>query len=220
MGRLRVSRVLAFGLALAITLLLRPSNASIAFGYNGIAAATWADNHALSYDCNVYHCVQTGGGDADCTNFISWALKLGGGYPMHIGTGVENDDHNWWADYDGLHLWVTSFSWTYVAHQEQFQLLHSPGGWLTGSSYGTATNSYTGLSQGDLIAYDWDGNHTYTHMAIQTSPGKDLQWSSSQVGDRVDAHSVNRLRVWWTLSPYNTHRNTTLIQFMHISSSN
>jgi cell wall-associated NlpC family hydrolase len=147
-------------------------------------------------------------------------MHSGGGYPEVLGDGFENNDHNWYGTTDGLGNWVTSYSWGRVPDQMQFQLLHYPGGYYAGQARGTAQNSYTGLSQGDLIAYDWDSNGTYTHMGIQTSAGKDVNWPSSPWGDRVDTHTTDRLRAFWSLYPVNAQRNTTNIQFVHIYSSN
>jgi putative amidase-like protein len=213
-GRLRIP---TFALVAAFALAFRPTMVDVAAAYNGVAAASWADAHGATgtYNCTQLHC-QTD----DCVNFVSWAMYLGGGYPQHLGDGFESNYHNWFETIDGLGNWVPSDSWVKVNPQMQFQLLHIPGGYYAGQARGTATNSFTGLSQGDLLAYDWDSNGTYTHIAIQTSEGKDLHWSSSQVGDRVDQHTTDRVKAWWTLYPYNSQRNTTNIQFIHIYPSN
>lgn len=189
---------------------------SAAAAYSGSSAASWADSHALSTNCSQVPCDTD-----DCTNFVSLAMHIGGGYPFHYGNTDETNDENWFYGLDGLGGWNQSWSWLYAPDQAAFQILHYPGGTWYGTASGTAGYSFDGLSQGDLLFYDWDGNGSIDHVAIQTVRGYDPNVvGGNQYGDLIDEHSSNRRRVWWTLSPYNPARNTTVIDLMRISSSN
>ena len=187
-----------------------------AAAYNGGAAAAWADSHALNYNCSQLPC-----DDNDCTNFVSLAMNLGGGYPQVLGIGVPSDDSLWFNVVGGLGQWNQSWSWAYVQDQYQFQMVHSPGGYKFGTAPGTAGWSFSGLVSGDLLFYDWDSNGSLDHSAIQATRGTDPNWQGgAQYGDLIDEHSNDRARVWWTLYPYNPARNNTVITLVHISPSN
>lgn len=193
--------------------------------YNGAAAATWADAHATSYTCwSPGHPTYLPCDDNDCTNFVSIALHYGGGYTEVLGDGFENNVHNWFLTKNGLNLWVQSDTWAYSSgspNQYQFQQLHIPGGLNEGTATGLAGYSFTGLSPGDLLFYDWGDGHAISHVTMQTTNGTDPKWQGgAQYGSLVDEHSSDRRRVWWTLNPYNPNRNHTTIYFVHISSGN
>jgi len=191
-----------------------------ALGYNGTAAAAWADTHATSYVCwspgnpNALPC----NSNNDCADFVSQALHYGGGYVENLGTGDVTNDMLWFLTKNGLNLWVQSNSWAYVSDHYTFQILHSPGGYLYGSASGTSTALTDGLSPGDIIYYDWDGNGTLDHNAMQTTRGTDPV--NHRTGDLVDERTSDRSRVWWTLEPYNGNKYTTIIGLMHIFPSN
>lgn len=182
--------------------------------YNGGAAAAWADSHATSYNCNQYPC-----DSLDCQNFVSLAMNIGGGYPQVIGTGIQSDDHLWFNTKNGLGLWVQSWSWANVMDQYNFQVTyHKPGGTVFGTAPGTALYSGDGLAPGDELFFDWDSNGTLDHTGIQTTDGIDPQLN--KYGDLLDEHTSDRARVWWSLYPYNSQRNTTRITEVHISPAN
>jgi hypothetical protein len=209
-------------LAVSVAMMGSAMIAPTASAYNGAAAAAWADAHALTHTCwspgnpNALPCDTN-----DCTNFVSLALHYGGGYPEFLGTGIVTDDHLWFLTKNGLNLWVQSNSWAYVTDQYQFQMLHSPGGVTRGTASGLAGYSFSGLSAGDLLFYDFEGNGSLDHVAIQTTPGTDPNWNSgNQYGDLADEHTSDRRRVWWTLNPYNPYRNYTVITLVHIQATN
>lgn len=86
----------------------------------------------------------------DCTNFISQCLWAGG-MPMEL-TGRR--DKGWW--YLGPNEnW--SFSWA-VAHSLRW--------YLDVSGRGHKRESAHQLELGDVISYDWDGDHTWQHNTI------------------------------------------------------
>jgi hypothetical protein len=86
----------------------------------------------------------------DCTNFISQCLWAGG-MPMEV-TGRR--DQGWW--YLGPNEnW--SYSWA-VAHSLRW--------YLDVSGRGEKRESARQLELGDVISYDWDGDHTWQHNTI------------------------------------------------------
>jgi hypothetical protein len=190
-----------------------------AAAYNPAAAASWADAHATNYSCGTSGYPQCDSND--CQNFVSLALNYGGGYGQVLGNGDETDAHNWYLTKNGLGGWTSSLSWDYVSWNQQFQFFHWPGGTVWGYKRGDTTYVYSGLNTGDVLYYDWDSNGTFTHSAIQTTPGYDSEYvNGTQWGDLVDAHTSNRRRRHWTLQRYNAHAATTNIELMHIASGN
>ena len=198
-------------LPLASALLLVVASASVTLGYNGTGAATWARNHAIARQCPALPCLPN-----DCTNFVSWAMNLGGGYPQHVGNGFEENSANWYATKNGLGLWVNSYAWGYADVLYTYMVGHSPTGWLYGWAWGNSSYSYTGLAIGRLVFYDWTNDGTVDHVSIITGTGKDLNWSSTQIGDLISQHDKDRLNTWWTGYPYNQNRNITRIRLVGI----
>ncbi len=216
------------GRALSVTVVAAIAIALVAPGsalaYDGYAAAMWADAHALSYTCwdpshpNALPCDTD-----DCTNFVSDALHYGGGYTEHVGDGNINNNANWWLAKNGMGLWVQSRTWLYTSgwpNLYSYQLAHIPGGWLFATYPGNTYTTYNGLGDGDVLFYDWGGG--MIHAAIQTTAGEDPNWQNGHTtGDLIDEHSTtNRRRVWWTLSPDNSYRNSTTISLVKIGSGN
>lgn len=191
-----------------------------AFAYNGGAAASWADQWALSVEP---YGVPTF--SDDCTNFVSMSLHYGGGYPERQGSniGPTSNDTYWYMAVVGI--WVWSNSWTVAQDQYNFQHWKIPGGTNEGSVNAGSNGSnfeypYTPNSvvTGDEIFYDWNSDGHLDHMSIQVGIGKDP--TSGWSGNYVDQHTTNRFHAFWSLFPYNTQWQTTTITFEHIWSTN
>ncbi len=124
--------------------------ASTALAYSPSGAVAHADQWATNSSwCNNHLCFTQ-----DCTNFVSYALHYGGGYQMVPG-GSNTDDHYWYLT--GW-PWLYSHSWTVANDLYTFQMWHYPGGYLKGTALGSSNYSWDGISAGDLVFYDWDGN--------------------------------------------------------------
>ncbi len=177
------------GMALGIDLFPKNARAQALFQYDGMAAANYADKWAIS---NGGYPSQGGDKESrgdDCTNFASNAM-FAGGFPM--------DDQ--WYSYGNWFGWQYSSAW--VNADYLFDYLYKTG-------YGQFTHGYqgyqrgitntNGLQPGDLIFFSWKNNGYINHMAIQTTGGVD-QWGSPY--DEVDAHTDNRLHVFWTLEDF------------------
>ncbi len=210
-GRLRVRATI---LAAALSLTLVVVAPSTALAYDGNVAATYARDHALACIAGV-PCLAN-----DCTNYVSYSLKAGG-YDVDIGNGVNEDLRNWFSTKNGLGGWEQSFTWAYARHLYEYLIAHDePGGGLYGWANGTSSYSYTGLTKGRLVFYDWTNNGSIDHVSMLTAVGKDLKWHATQIGDLVSTHTTNRLNVWWTLNPYNSNRNFTRIRLVSIDAAN
>lgn len=100
--------------------------------YNASAAANWALNHV--YDAEDYP-------DADCTNFVSKALRAGG-LPT---------DGTW---YQGSEAWIRVIELR---------------DWLINKGYATEYYSYSYAQLGDVIQYEKASNGVFTHSVIVTA---------------------------------------------------
>ncbi len=215
--------------ALLLVVVLTAGSASSAAAYSGSGAASfanqWATPTATTWSdwCYLYGCFgsRTGSDSADCTNFVSNAVRHGGGYPFRAPSGSLTDDHNWFQ-YGSQGNFTNTHSWSVANDYYTFLLWDYPGGYPQTPLSGTSTASYDGLSTGDVLFYDFvsDGtsNGVKNHAAIQVGHG--LSTTYGYFGDLVDAHSHNRYREFWTLAPFNPYRSTTTITPVHISASN
>lgn len=190
-----------------------------AFGYDGAAASTWAQNHWQKGACSAtgsYPCF-----DTDCANFVSFAMSSGGGYDEEFGNGDELNPSLWFSNKNGLNIWSISRTWSLVPRLYDYLIAYDePGGYLLGYANGTATYSYTGLAVGDLLFWDWEGNGTYTHVNMKTKVGKDPTFNPNQIADQVTQHTPDRLNQFWSLYEHNQQRNLTKIKLVGISASN
>ncbi|TAN32079.1 hypothetical protein EPN29_10165 [bacterium] len=178
------------------------------YAYSGNGAASWADGH-WNADAPGWPTFSD-----DCTNYVSQALYLGGGYPQTANNGSPTDDSYWYMNL-GSQTWT--YSWTVAFDQERFQAIHYPGGYYWGTYSGTYGGNDT-IYAGDELFYDWNSDGRVDHMSIQVSYGTDP--NSGWYGDLVDQHTTNRYHAYWTLQPYNANSSTTSIDEYHISSSN
>ncbi|HSW80792.1 MAG TPA: amidase domain-containing protein [Candidatus Saccharimonas sp.] len=126
--------------------------------YNRAAAVQWALNHVQDIRGNLF---------ADCTWFVSQALWAGG---LH--------QTSWWNDYERRQGSVLSQPGTDVARgapnlvkylQQRFPVTVTP---LDGNRF--RDNRVPEAQPGDIIAYDWDSDSTFDHLAfvVDIAPGQ------------------------------------------------
>ena len=125
--------------------------------YSPSSAITYADNHANpgSENCIVSPCLPN-----DCAAFVSQVLSFGGGYKQT--TPKTTSTHllsAWWEKPIGGGFGFTD-SWGGADANYRFQIIHSPGGTLKGTTTGLNQTTASGLSHGSLIYYDWTGDGT------------------------------------------------------------
>lgn len=209
------SRVIFSGFAVAIIAILGYLIVPVSnvYAYDGSTAAGYADRYSLNPNSGSYPVF-----DDDCTNFVSQAVNYGG-YSM-VGDGQSpTDDHNWYMDpcpICGGYTW--SNAWSVASWYYGFLGLDYPGGWNWGTASGTSTNSSSGLNVGDVLFFDWDNDGGIDHAAILVGNGTDPDsgWS----GDLADEHTTNRYHAFWSLCPYNSMANSTVITLEHIDPNN
>jgi hypothetical protein len=197
---------------------------SQAFGYSGSSAASYADSHWNI--CGVYHkfqCIND-----DCTAFVSEAMNAGGGYAQDTnGTVVKastSDDTMWYMHYNPVRdQYYTSKSFTFVQDLRTFLIGDVPGGIDRGTKAGTSLAYDSGGDTGDVLFYNWDpavpdgGSEPYDHANLIVGYGFS---EDDYYGDYIDGHTNYRLHTYWTTRTYNAHVQTTVIDVMHISSTN
>lgn len=171
-----------------------PANA-----YNGGQAASYANSYAINR--NTYWLVFSN----DCTNFISQAMHAGG-----LATNVEwssiPSDNYWTQTWSVAH---TSFTWI-TAHKA------STSAHLSAAQGGGNTPSWH--VPGDPVYYDWENDGHIDHASMNVATGTDPQYPG-WVGDLIDEHTTNRLKVIWNLKPYNAKYAITSFYLDHIPSS-
>jgi len=188
------------------------STASATSGYNGAAAAAYADTYWQTYNPAWPSFASQGG---DCANFVSQALYAGGiamrTSPPYSGNAA------WYMLQSRRHHWSYAPSWINVQDQSIFALQHLPGVTQVASYYGIAPGQTVAdnASQGDIVLYDFNNDGIYDHESIVvasdgTNPDGSTNW------DLVDAHTNNRYHAYWTLAQYNANWATTRLVVLHI----
>lgn len=165
--------------------------------YDGAAAASWADQYAITDGTD--YSTQTQGGDLesngdDCTNFVSNAM-LHGGFPMdEQWYSITDSSGNWQYGSDNDHPWtVAPDLLDYLLGMNLAVVINT----FTGPQRGS--NPTNGLAQGDLVFFSWKNDGNYTHVVIQTVGVVD---NSGNEFDQVDAHTTDRYRAFWTLEDF------------------
>lgn len=186
------------------------------FPYDGAAAASYADQYALTdVDESVSGSLILRHGD-DCTNFASNCLYAGG---MPMSDGWYSQQAGWplqyFADHGYSTAWYHTDSWTVAPALYQYLAANQLAAQVNVFAPGAPLPAYNGLVPGDLVFFDW-GNSQHgsgiTHVVVQTMPGYD---GNGNAVDLVDAHSNARLQVPWYL-PDNQDASTTTIYCVHI----
>jgi hypothetical protein len=202
-------RLFALAGFLAI-LVLAASPAAASSGYNGAAAAQYADTYWSTYN-SAYPSFANKGGD--CTNFVSQALYAGG--IAQRPSPPNSGDAAWYMVKTSRKSWSYSLSWINVMHNENF-LFTLPGvtkvADVTGAAPGQTVSD--NATQGDVVLYDWNNDGTFDHEAIVTASDGTVNGATNW--DLVDAHTNNRYHAYWTLAQYNTSWATTHIVVIHI----
>lgn len=182
-----------------------PAPAGASTGYNGAAAAAYADKYWSSYN-SAYPSFATSGGD--CANFVSQALSAGG-IAMRQSSAYSGDAA-WYMNQTRPSKWSYSTTWINAQHQNNF-VLGSLGATRTAtftptSAIAPGTVVTSTLAAGDIVYYDWTSDGTIDHEAIVATAD----------GQYVDAHTNNRYHAYWTLAQYNTQWQTTALYATHI----
>jgi hypothetical protein len=205
-------RLLPFAVSVFALLALSLAIAASAFGYDGAAAAVYADTYWQNYNSAWPSFANSGG---DCANFVSQALYAGG-ITMRTPPAYSGDAA--WYMRRSNHRWTYSLPWINVQHQSVFALQYLAGVTQVASYYAVAPGQTVAAhaSQGDVVLYDWNNDNTYDHEAIVVAsdganPDGTANW------DLVDAHTNNRHHAYWTLAQYNANWATTRIVVLHIS---
>ena len=191
---------------LALLAISLPSTASAASGYNGAAAAAYADTYWQNYNLAWPSFANSGG---DCTNFVSQALYAGG---IAMRTSPRYSGNAAWYLLKSKHSWSYALPWVNAQDNSIFELQHLPGVTQVASYYGVAPAQTVAdnATQGDIVLYDFNNDGVYDHEAIVTASDSTTKW------DLVDAHTNNRYHAYWTLAQYNASWATTRIVVLHI----
>ena len=171
-------------------------------GYNGAAAAAYADQYWSAYNPQWPSYANSGG---DCTNFVSQSLYAGGiamrTNPPYSGTAA-------WFMLGAPANPNPSTSWINANDNSTFLGTALPATKIgTYTGLGPTVTQASGASQGDVISYDWNGDGVVDHQAVVVTPD----------GQSVDAHTNNRYHAYWTLAQYNAQWQTTIITVYHIT---
>jgi hypothetical protein len=192
-----------------------------AAAYSPSGARSWADNHAQpsTENCQLSVCTPN-----DCAAFVSQVLWWGGGYHQTVPNTTNTHDHHFWWEKTVQGAFAYTESWTLARALYDFQIFHNPGGQLLEVRPGTETTVESGTSTGSLLFYDWTGNGSIDHVAIQVGRGTDP--TSGYYGDYVDQHSTGYIggphfyHGFWSDYPYNPNATSTKIYVVQISNSN
>jgi hypothetical protein len=183
-----------------------PTTGFAASGYNGAAAAAYADTYWNNYNSAWPSFANSGG---DCTNFVSQAL-FAGGITMRL-SPPNSGNAAWYMVKSKQRHWSYAVPWVNAQANSIFALQHLPGVTQVASYYGVAPGQMVAdnATQGDIVLYDFNNDGVYDHEAIVVA-NDGTSW------DLVDAHTNNRYHAYWTLAPYNGSWSTTRLVVLHI----
>jgi hypothetical protein len=183
-----------------------PTTGFAASGYNGAAAAAYADTYWNNYNSAWPSFANSGG---DCTNFVSQAL-FAGGITMRL-SPPNSGNAAWYMVKSKQRHWSYAVPWVNAQANSIFALQHLPGVTQVASYYGVAPGQMVAdnATQGDIVLYDFNNDGVYDHEAIVVA-NDGTSW------DLVDAHTNNRYHAYWTLAPYNGSWATTRLVVLHI----
>jgi hypothetical protein len=203
------------------------------------AAATYdwgsAMNYAETY-CGVGGCPYDNNSsygsrfDNDCANFVSQSL-IAGGFPMHHPNWSPSDWNYFW-NHDAILQFIYS---GYPDNSHSASVANSMFNMLAYSSHGQTYSdfaSYYGLGpndplapyqpnntwEGDPIFYNFDryDNSDIDHVTIVVGHGVSSAETWYWEGTYVNAHTSDRQRSHWTLTPHNPAWATTVSWSFHI----
>jgi hypothetical protein len=145
--------------------------------YDRVAAVTYADRYALSYNSTYIRF------SADCCNYASQCAKAGKMPEIFV-------DPQWWYDKNGTSSpsddrW--SASWPSCSRQITAWAGRRIG-WVTSVSL---------VGKGDFIYYDWTANGSWDHVAVCVG--------TNSLGQKIiDAHTTDHYHVYWKLGTSST----------------
>lgn len=220
MGFRSTLRRAPLGLAASLILVAMAATVSgpaFAGTYDGTAAANYADKYATNGN-SAYWTYTT-----DCTNFVSQALRAGGWTFSSFGANLTSPSA-WYYDNNGT-TWITwddvnSNTWSVAKMLYSLTVLDSSPvrGKVIATYPGTTSTAYpSGVSKGDLMFYDWDGDAVVNHVSIVAGSGTDP--NGGDIGTLVDQHTKNRFHAIWSLETYNTDKYTTTIYVTHLNTN-
>lgn len=194
--------IVSFVAVLAVS---APSTAFASSGYNGAAAAAYADTYWQSYNPAWPSFANSGG---DCTNFVSQAI-FAGGITMRL--SPPNSGNAAWYMVRTKRHWYYAAPWVNAQDNSIFALQHLAGVTQVAAYYGVAPGQKVAdnATQGDIVLYDFNNDGVYDHEAIVVA-NDGTSW------DLVDAHTNNRYHAYWTLAQYNASWATTRMVVLHI----
>jgi hypothetical protein len=214
----------------------------VLIGTSILGGALWSQSQALAYDRNAvvnYAEANWSGCNSywpcyadDCTDFVSQA-EWSGGLPM-VGYPDKSDPWTWWQNGYGyappFGTATTSDSWgltnnfyTYLDVYANNPVVYDYGRYAY-SQYGDQMYTWAndGLSNGDMVFYDWTSDGNWDHSAVQVAYGTDNHAyggfpAGHFYGSLVDEHTSFRQHVIWTLREFNNdYYATTTIGLMHV----
>lgn len=201
-------------LILAVLPLVSVAHASASSGYNGAAAAAYADTYWSNYNSAWPDFAHKGG---DCTNFVSQALYAGG-LAMRPSPAYSGDAA--WYMLQNHNRWSWSNAWVNAEDNSISMLQDQPGVTQIASVYGVAPGTLVSdgdAEPGDIVLYDWNNDGTFDHETMITASDGTTNSNGTVNYDEVDGHTTNRYHAYWTLAQYNSSWKTTRIVVLHIS---
>lgn len=190
---------LGFGLAISIS---QPANA---YTFNRSGAVNYAKTYACNgVDCSNANFIRLG---ADCANFVSQALHVGGDIPMIKNSSIATA--KWfYSEQSQLffpRVYTGSNSW--VSVNALFHQLEDSGRLGSVSSTFMAA-PYSGAQLGDVYMYDWGRGEGYSHVALATGQGvfgsyfdpqeaKNYTWITGGSGSKLAQHTTDRDGAPW-----------------------
>lgn len=185
---IRVAQLLTVALALILgAAVAAPANA--ASSYNRDAAVTYAKQYSCNEQESCRNKNYNNMGRADCTNFVSQAMRAGGKQNSQSGAAI------WY--------WLTkaNYSNSFVQVPKLREFLGQKSRSTTVTLNMDA--AFTPARKGDLYMYDWGKGEGWSHLSMETGNGsfanvvdshtnKNYRSVTGGKGDYIAQHSTDR----------------------------
>lgn len=196
-----VAKIL-FSFSLGASLAMAAESPSWAYVYSGSNASSYAHQ----YSCNGLNCRNAAylSMAADCTNFVSQAIRSGGMPMISVGATSQQWFYrtDWYGGFDG------SLSWTSV--NRLYSQLQASGRWAE-NQYPSMSQKYSGAKAGDIYMLDLGRGENFSHMMLATESGNftdyfdsgyDISYSeiTGGSGSRMAQHSPDRDFAPWNFA--------------------
>lgn len=147
------------------------------YSYNRGGAVAYADQWALSRNPNYYDfsSPELGG---DCTNFVSQAIKEGGGAVMAFGGTHGVGTPGWYYN----NITDRAIAWTWV--DGLYNFIVNEHTWNFGPEGEQRSNNEVGF--GDVIQFNWDNDQIWDHSVIINNS---IDMGYGNMYHLVDGHS-------------------------------